>query len=116
MYHNLHGADLDTLAALHTQLLVDHVNTGLGVLGDSTVLTSLHALAALDADHRLRLAVLAGNDLDAGVDGIGLLVESLRASLHALQTSHTFGIFLNSELLHGREISFIIIYRRYYIV
>ena len=110
MYHDLHGADLNTLATLDAQLLVDHVNAGLCVLSDGAMLTSLHALAALDANHGLGIAVLTGNDLDAGVDGIRLLIESLGTSLSALQASHTFGIFLNSELLHSREISFYIIF------
>ena len=39
MYHNLHGAGFHALAALDAQLLVDHVNAGLGVLGDGLVFT-----------------------------------------------------------------------------
>ena len=103
MYHDLHGADLDALAALDAQLLVDHVNAGLGILGDGAVLAGLHALAALDADHGLGFAVLAGDHLDAGVKRIGFLIECSGASLSALQASHAFGIFLNGELLHNRK-------------
>ena len=38
--HNLHGADLNALTALNTQLLVDHVHASLGILGNSTGLTT----------------------------------------------------------------------------
>jgi hypothetical protein len=103
--HDLHGAGLDTLAAGNTLLLVDHVNTGLGILGDSLMLTGLHALTALDANHGLGSSTL-GNDLDAGQIGVKFLVERLRASLDTLQASHTFSILINSELLHIRELSF----------
>jgi hypothetical protein len=106
VYHNLHGAGFHTLAAADAQLLVDHVNTGLGVLGNSAVLTGLHTLAALDANHRLGAAVLGSHDLNAGIVGMELLIECLGAGLNALQASHTFGILLNSQLLH-RMISFI---------
>ena len=99
--HDLHGAGLDTLAAADTVLLVDHVNTGLGVLGDGTVLTGLHALTALNADHGLCTAVLTGNDLDAGVIGMKFLIECFGAGTDTFQTSHTFHIFLHSELLHN---------------
>ena len=105
--HNLHGADLDTLAAADTLLLVDHVNTGLGVLGDGLVLTDLHALAALDTYIGLCAGTL-GNNLNAGIDGIGLFVECLGTSLHTLQTSHTFATFFNSELLHKRTLLYIL--------
>ena len=101
MNHDLHGADLDTLAAGNALLLVDHVNAGLGVLGDGTVLAGLHALAALDADHGLGTGTL-GNDLDAGQVGIKLLVECLGAGFHALQTGHALAGLINSELLHNR--------------
>jgi hypothetical protein len=69
------------------------------------MLTGLHALAALNAHHGLSSAVLTGNDLDAGIVGMELLVECLRAGLNALQASHTLGILLNGQLLH-RMISF----------
>jgi hypothetical protein len=107
--HNLHGADFDTLAAADTLLLVDHVDAGLGVLGNGLVLTSLHALTTLDAGHGLGSVALC-NDLDAGQIGIKFLVESLRASLNALQASHTLGIFLNSQLFHNGGFSFLSIF------
>ena len=100
--HDLHGADFDTLAAADTLLLVDHVNAGLGVLGDSLSLTDLHALAALDTGHGLG-SVALGNNADAGQILVKLLVESFGAGLDALQTCHTFDIFLNSELLHSEN-------------
>ena len=96
MYHDLHGASSHTSAAANAQLLVDHVHTGLGILGNGAMLAGTHALTALDTNIGLCFAVLAGNDLDAGIDGIGLLIEGLRASLSALQTSHAFRVLLNS--------------------
>ena len=95
MYHDLHGANLNALAAAHAILLVDHVNTGLGILGNGLVLTGLHALTALDADIRLCTAILAGYDLDAGIIRMELLVECLGAGTDTLQASHTSDIFLN---------------------
>ena len=105
--HDLHGADLHALAAGNALLLIDHVDAGLGVLSNSLMLTDLHALTALNADIGLGSVALC-HDLNAGQIGIKLLVESLGASLNALQASHAFGIFLNSELLHGKEFSFIL--------
>ena len=104
--HNLHGAGLDTLAAADTLLLVDHVDTGLGILGDSLVLTGTHALAALDADVGLGNASLL-NDLDAAEGHIIFLIECFGAGLNALQASHTYFVFLDSELLHKKGHSFI---------
>ena len=103
--HDLHGAGLDALAAGNAVLLVDHVNAGLGVLGDGIVLTSLHALAALDAGHGLGAGAL-GNDLDAGIIGMEFLIESLRAGTDALQTSHALHILFDRELLHNKRFSF----------
>jgi hypothetical protein len=103
--HNLHGASLNTLTARNAQLLVDHVNAGLGILSDSAMLTNLCALATLDAGHGLCTCSL-GNDLDAGIVGMKFLVESIGASPDALQTSHTFCTFFNHELLHNRGLSF----------
>ena len=99
--HDLHGACLDALAAADTQLLVDHVDAGLGVLGDGTMLTGSHALAALDAGIGLRTSTLC-NDLDAGQIGIKFLVESGGASLNTLQASHTFSGLIDNELLHSK--------------
>ncbi len=47
--HHLHRAGLHAVAAAHAELLVNHVNAGLGVLGDGAVGTGAHALAALYA-------------------------------------------------------------------
>jgi hypothetical protein len=113
MYHNLHGADSNTSAATNTQLLIDHVDAGLGVLGDGAMLTSLHTLAALNAYHGLSLTLLSGNDLDAGIIGVEFLIKCLGASLNALQASHAFRVFLNSQLLH-RIFSFNIISQIHY--
>ena len=98
--HNLHGACLDALAAADAQLLVDHVDTGLGVLSDGAVLTGSHALATLDAGIGLCAGTLC-NDLDAGQIRIKFLVESGGASLDTLQASHTFSILIDNELLHN---------------
>ena len=100
--HYLHGTCLHALTAGNTELLVDHVNAGLGVLGDGLVLAGTHALAALDADVGLGTGAL-GHDLDTAQGNIIFLIESLGAGLNALQTSHTFTIFLNSELLHKKD-------------
>ena len=97
--HDLHGAGFHTLAAGNAQLLVDHVNTGLGILSDGAILTSLHALTALDAGHGLGTGTL-GNHLDAGQILMELLVESGRAGTDALQAGHAFDILFNSKLLH----------------
>ena len=96
MYHDLHRTCSHTSAATNTKLLIDHVNASLGILGDGAMLAGTHALAALDADIRLCLAVLAGNDLNAGIDGIGFLIKCFGTSLSALQACHAFGILLNS--------------------
>jgi hypothetical protein len=112
-HHDLHGAGLDALAAADALLLVDHVDAGLGILGNSLMLTGLHALAALDADHGIGSIALSG-DLDAGQIGVELLVECLGASLNALQAGHTFGIFLNSQLFHNGGFSFLSILQLYY--
>lgn len=104
--HNLCGADLNTLAAGNTLLLIDHVHIGLGILGDGFVLTDLGALAALDTDHRLGTGTL-GNDLDAGQIGMELFIECSGASLDTFQASHTLCTFFNNKLLHMNEIPFI---------
>ena len=104
--HNMHGAGLDTLTAAHALLLIDHVHTGLRILGDGLMLTGAHALAALDAHIRLR-GIALGNDADAAEVLIKFFVEGFGAGLHALQTSHTLSALFNSEFLHGGKLSFI---------
>ena len=98
--HDLHGASLNALTTGNAQLLVDHVDTGLGVLSDSTSLTDLHALATLDADHGLGIASLVGANLNAAESNIEFLIECLRTGLYALQTSHALLILLNGKLFH----------------
>ena len=98
--HNLHGASLNALTAGNTLLLVDHVHTGLGVLGDGFMLTGAHALAALDADIGLCTGALS-HDLDAAQIGIKFLIKCHGAGADTLQTCHTFSILLNNELLHS---------------
>ena len=104
-HHDLHGAGFHALPAADALLLVDHVNAGLGILSDGLMLAGAHALATLDAGHRLGTAAL-GNNLDAGQILIEFLIERLGAGLNALQAGHTLGIFLNNELLHSKELPF----------
>ena len=99
------GAGLGALAAAGAELLDDLVNAGLGVLGDGTVGAGLGAQTALGADLRLGSA-LALHDLDAGLGDIILLVESLGASLDALQAGHALGAFLDRQLLHKIDLLF----------
>ena len=98
--HDLHGAGFHALAAGGTELLIDHVHTGLGVLGDGASLTDLSALAALDADIGIGLTVLAGVDLYAAEGHIIGLIKCLGAGLDALQTGHALSALLNCKLLH----------------
>ena len=99
--HNVHGAGLNALAAADTVLLVDHVDTGLGILGNGLVLAGTHALAALDAGAGLGLTVLC-NDLDAAEGLVSFLVESLGAGTGTLQACHTLSTLLNRQFLHSR--------------
>ena len=75
MYHDLHGANLDTLATADALLLVDHEHTGLGVLSNGLMLAGAHALAALNADIGLSCAILTGNDTNAGQILIEFLIK-----------------------------------------
>jgi len=99
MYHHLGGANFHALAAADAELLVDHINTGLGVLCDSTVFTDLHTFAALNAGHRLGRAVLF-HDTNAGIVLVEFLIKSYRASTYAFQASHTRCIFFYYKFLH----------------
>ena len=107
--HNLHGAGFHALAAGNAELLVDHVDTGLGILGDGTGLTDLCALAALNTSHGLCVASLIGTDLNCAESHIELLVECLRAGLNALQASHALLVFLNGQFFHKRTYPFYIL-------
>ncbi len=100
--HNVHGAGLNTGAAADTQLLVDHVHTGLGVLGNGTMLAGAHALTTLNTHIGLG-GVALGHDANAAQILVKVLVKSLGTSLNTLQASHTFGIFLNNQLLHKKR-------------
>ena len=103
--HDLHGACFHALAAADAELLIDHVHTGLGILGNCPLLADFHALAALDTDIGLSACAL-GNDLDAGQVGIELLIKSLRATLDTLQACHALGGFIDSEFFHFKLFSF----------
>ena len=111
--HDLHGADLYTLAARSAELLIDHVDTGLGVLRNSTGLTDLGTFAALNTGHGLCAATLC-HDTDAGQIFIEFLVESSGARTHTLQASHALGTLLNSQLLHKKK-SFLFVINGYII-
>ena len=108
-YHNLHGADFSALTAGGAQLLIDHVNTGLGILGDRTGLADLGALTTLDASHRLGASALS-NDLNAGQIGIKLLIEGHGASTDTLKASHAFAILFNDKFLHRKRSSFLLLF------
>ena len=99
MNHDLGGANFHALATANTLLLVDHVDAGLGILGNCLMLTSLHALAALDTDAGLSAGTLRQN-ADTGQFLVKILVEGDGTGTDTFQTCHTFRIFLNSELLH----------------
>ena len=103
--HDMHGAGFHTLTAANALLLVDHVNTSLGVLGNRLMLAGAHALATLNTGLGLCSGSL-GNNADAGQSLIELFVERFRAGTDTLQTSHTFCIFFYSELFHTRKLSF----------
>lgn len=74
-HNDLHGAGLSTLAAANAKLLVDHVHTGLGILGNGAMLTSTHTLATLNASLGLCTALTITHNLDAAVILMELLVE-----------------------------------------
>ena len=74
--HNVEGADFCALPAAGAELLVDHVHSRLGILGNGAELTCLGALATLDTGQRLRGSVLLHN-LDTGLILMEFLVEGL---------------------------------------
>ena len=98
--HDLHGAGFHALAAANTVLLIDHVYTGLRVLGDRVMLTAAHALTALNTGHGLCAAVFS-YDFDAAQILMKLLIKGGGTSTHTFQASHALHIFLNSKLLHN---------------
>ena len=97
--HNLHGAGLDTLAAADAVLLIDHVHTGLGILGDGAGFANLFALTALDTGHGFRTGTL-GNDLNARQVFIEFFEERSGTGTNALQAGHTFHILFDGKLFH----------------
>ena len=104
----MEGADLGALAAAGTQLLVNHVHAGLGILGDGTSLTGLGTLAALDADIGLCGTVFV-HDLDAGFVLVELLVESGGAGTDALQACHAGGTLFDAQFFHSQSPFFLYI-------
>ena len=97
--HNLKGAGLDALAAANALFLIDHVNAGLGVLGDGFMFAGAHALAALDAVIHLGFAVLF-HDLDAAQARIGYLIKCFGASHNAAKACHAAIVLADIQLLH----------------
>ena len=97
--HNLHGANLNALATRGTQLLIDHVHTGLGILGDGAGFANLFALTALDTGHGFRTGTL-GNDLNARQVFIEFFEECSGTGTNALQAGHTFHILFDGKLFH----------------
>ena len=93
-HHDLHGANLNALAAADAGLLIDHVHAGLLVLGDGTVLADLSALTALDADIGLCTGAL-GHNLNAAQIGVEFLIKSSRAGTDTFQAGHALGTFFN---------------------
>ena len=77
-----------TLATAHTELLIDHVHTGLGILRDSTLFAGSGAFTALHTGHGANFSG-ALNNLNAGLIRMELLMKCHRASADALQTGHT---------------------------
>ena len=104
-HDDLHGTSLSALAAADAQLLIDHIHAGLGILGNSTVLTDLHALTAGDTGHRLSAGALCNNP-DAAQIRMEFLIKGGGASTNTLQASHTFNILLNSKFLHSKGFPF----------
>ena len=102
---DLHGTGLCAFAAADAVLFIDHVNTGLGILGDGVMLTGLHALAALNADVGLCAGALR-HDLDAAQILMKFLIKCLRTCPDTLQTGHTLKVFFNREFFHDKTNSF----------
>jgi hypothetical protein len=95
----MEGTSLCALTAGGAQLLINHINTGLGILSDRTVLTSLHAFATLDTCHRL-CAALPLNYANTRQIGIKGLMESIGTCANALKARHTLNILFNSKFFH----------------
>ena len=98
--HDPEGACGLTLATADAELLVDHVNAGLGILGNGTLITSCCALAALNAGHGTDLTGTL-YDLHARLILMEFLVKCLGASTDALQASHALGTLFHCKLFHN---------------
>ena len=94
MHHHLGGAYLDALAAADTELFINHIYAGLGILRDRAMFAGFHALSALDA-HIGSCVGSLGNNLDAAVILVKFLIESLGAGSDAFQASHALGILFD---------------------
>ena len=108
---DLHGAGFHALAAADTVLLVDHVNTGLGILGDGIMLAGSHALAALNA----RIGLCAGSlrdNPDAAQILMKFLIKCLGTCPDTFQTGHALRVFFNREFFHDKTNSFMYFFWR----
>jgi hypothetical protein len=99
MYHHLGRTYFHTLTATDTQLLVDHIDAGLGILADRAMGAGAHAFAALYAGLDLGFALVV-HDLYAALGRIKLLVEGLGAGPDAAQARHALNVFIGYKLLH----------------
>ena len=104
-HHYLHGAGLHALATADTVLLVNHINAGLGVLGNGLMFAGFHALAALNAHIGLGAGAL-GNNSDAAQILMKFLIKCLRTCPDTLQTGHALRVFFNREFFHDKTNSF----------
>ena len=95
---DLHGADLDALAAGLAEFLVDHIYA-LGVLGNGVFRAVSGTFAALDAYEGGGGAALHGDAQKSPV-GVHDLVIDLGAGGRAGQAGHTFDAFFNGQFLH----------------
>ena len=98
---HLHGAGFHTLAAADAVLLVDHINAGLGILGNGIMLAGSHALAVLDAGVGLCAGAL-GNNFNAAQVLMKFLVEGFGTCADTFQAGHALYVFLHRELFHGK--------------
>ena len=99
--HYFHGAGFHALAAADAVLLVDHINAGLGILGNGIMLAGFHALAALNAHVGLCSGAL-GNNLYAAQVLIKFLIKGFGTSTDTFQAGHALHVFFYRELFHGK--------------
>lgn len=103
--HDLHGAGFHALAAADTVLLVNHINAGLGVLGNGLMFAGFHALAALNAHIGLGAGAL-GNNSDAAQILMKFLIKRFGTCADTFQTGHALRVFFNREFFHDKTNSF----------